>query len=55
MEHYYTLDDITKRRILGLIEKCKESELGNVSFDYYESPKHDAAPATGHLEKGQLS
>lgn len=42
MKPYYELDDLTTRRILGLIAKCEESELGNVSFDYYESPKQEA-------------
>lgn len=42
MKQYYNLDAETKDYILKLIETCKEIDLGNVSFDYYETPKQDA-------------
>jgi len=41
MNPYYKIDDITTTRILGLIDKCKELSLGNVSFVYFALPKHD--------------
>ena len=42
MKPYYNLDTETKDRIIKLVETCKEIHLGNVSFDYYETPKTDA-------------
>ena len=42
MESYYELDQETKDRILKLVETCKELHLGNVSFDYYETPRDPA-------------
>ena len=42
MKPYYDLDAETKDRIIKLVETCKEIHLGNVSFDYYETPKTPA-------------
>lgn len=42
MEPYYELDLTTRNRIIGLIHQCEISNLGNVSFEYYERPRQDA-------------
>jgi hypothetical protein len=41
MEPYYELDLTTRNQIIGLINQCNISNLGNVSFDYYATPKSD--------------
>ena len=42
MKPYYGIDTETKDRITKLIAICKELDLGNISFSYYETPKTDA-------------
>ena len=39
---YYKVDVETKNRIIKLVTTCRELDLGNVSFSYYETPKTDA-------------
>lgn len=41
MKPYYELDLTTRNRIIGLINQCEISNLGNVSFEYYATPKRD--------------
>lgn len=45
----YELDLSTRNRIVGLIKQCEIYNLGNVSFEYYPTPKHEAK--TFHLEQ----
>ena len=49
MKPYYDLDLTTRNRIIGLINQCEISNLGNVSFEYYERPKQEAM--TFHMEQ----
>ncbi len=42
MKPYHKLDLTTRNRIIGLINQCEISNLGNVSFDYYSMPKIEA-------------
>lgn len=37
---YYSLDADTQKIVMGLLEKCKELNLGNVSFQYYYSSEN---------------
>ncbi|MFW5648289.1 MAG: hypothetical protein ACOCG5_04320 [Candidatus Alkaliphilus sp. MAG34] len=37
---YYNMNADTQKIVLGLIEKCKELKLGNVSFHYYYTPEN---------------
>lgn len=39
MKPFLKLDELTTKRIRGLIEKCDELNLGNVNFQYYETAK----------------
>lgn len=39
---YYELDLTTRNRIIGLINQCEISNLGNVSFEYFERPNQDS-------------
>ncbi|HEY8805101.1 MAG TPA: hypothetical protein VIM70_11535 [Clostridium sp.] len=44
MTKNYNIDEITTKRILGLINKCEETELGNSTFEYY-----DSSSGCGHI------
>ena len=41
MQPYYELDENTSHIINGLLNKCVELDLGNVSFQYYPTPGKD--------------
>lgn len=49
MKPYYQLDLTTRNRIIGLIKQCEISNLGNVSFEYYSTPRNEAK--SFHLEQ----
>jgi hypothetical protein len=36
MKPHHELDEITKQRILALINTCEKLDLGNVSFKYFK-------------------
>lgn len=42
MKPYHQLDLTTENRIVGLIKQCEISNLGNVSFEYYPTPRVEA-------------
>ncbi|SHH85982.1 hypothetical protein [Desulfosporosinus lacus] len=52
MKPYYDLDLTTRNRIIGLIKQCEISNLGNVSFEYYPTPRNEAK--TFHMEQNNL-
>lgn len=49
MKPYHELDLTTRNRIIGLINQCVISNLGNVSFEYYPTPRNEAK--TFHMEQ----
>lgn len=42
MNPFHQLDLTTRNRVLGLIKQCEISNLGNVSFEYYPTPRIEA-------------
>lgn len=49
MNPYHELDITTRSRIIGLIKQCEISNLGNVSYEYYPTPRNEAK--TFHMEQ----
>lgn len=52
MKPYYDLDLTARDRIICLIKQCEICNLGNVSFEYYPTPRHEAK--TFRLEQNNL-
>lgn len=48
---YYEIDSLTTGRILGLISKCEELNLGNVKFEYM-GLRSDIIFSMDHMKEG---